>query len=312
MGVTVMVRTVGAETVTTVVPFTVGFATLVARIVLVPAVTAVTVPLVLTVATAVLLLFHVTDDDTPASASTVAVSARVALMSSEGLLGAMVTDRTTGKLTVTAMVAVTDAVATDVTVIVAVPGATPVIVPSLATVAIVVALERSVVAVDAPASATTVMVGFVLAPTNTDSVAGAETLRAMGVTVTVVDPLTPPAVAVMEAVPPPTAVTVALDPEPTTVATAGLAELQLILAVALDGVMPALSEPLAPIPVSVRAPGDTATDVTLGGGGVPPPPSPPPPHAPTNKTRRAVRNADGVIDIGFVERRGGRGIAELN
>lgn len=92
-------RTVGAVTVSKVEPFTVGFAVLVARIVVVPGATAVTRPLLLMVATLVAVLVQFTEVGVPGSASTVAVIGRVAPCNMLGSAGVTTTLRTTGKLT---------------------------------------------------------------------------------------------------------------------------------------------------------------------------------------------------------------------
>lgn len=76
-GAMVMLRTVGAATVTEVVPEIVGFAVLVARTTAVPVAIALTSPVALTLATVGVAELHVTDVAVPASASTVAVSCRV-------------------------------------------------------------------------------------------------------------------------------------------------------------------------------------------------------------------------------------------
>jgi hypothetical protein len=68
-----VVKLGGAVTVSVVLPCTAGTSTLVARILVVPGCSAVTRPVLLTVATATLLLDHVTDASAPTSASTVLV-----------------------------------------------------------------------------------------------------------------------------------------------------------------------------------------------------------------------------------------------
>jgi hypothetical protein len=170
-------------------------------------------------------------------------------------------------------------------VIVALPGATPVIVPSAATVAIEDALVVKVSAVEAPASPVMVTVGRLIAPTVSASVGGALRLRTTGVTVTVVLPLTLPAVAVIVAVPPPVAVSVAFAPLALTATIAGLLDVHAIVADAPLGASVAPTFDVAPTPVSATELGETLTDVTDGRGGVPP--SPPPPQA----ARRAVVDA---------------------
>lgn len=95
-GAMVMLRTVGAATVTVVVPEIVGFATLVARTTAVPAATALTRPVALTVATDGVAELHVTVVAVPASASTVAASCRVCPIAIAGDVGETVTLRING------------------------------------------------------------------------------------------------------------------------------------------------------------------------------------------------------------------------
>lgn len=177
--------------------------------------------------------------------------------------------------------------------IVAVPGAMPETTPLASTVATLGADVAHVRPDGAPASAPSVAVSVVVAPTSTDEVVvDGVMVRTIGVTVTAELPETPPAVAEIVAVPPPTAVMEADAPLPLTVATAGLLLCHEIVPVALLGESAAASEAELPTPVREILPGLTVTAVMAGGAAGPSPPPPQPvdviiARAPTTRRRVA-------------------------
>jgi hypothetical protein len=123
--------------------------------------------------------------------------------------------------------------ATDVAVIVADPGCTPLTTPA-ATVAIAGALEPQVTFCDTPGSASTLTVSVVVSAARTEGDVGViSTLRTFACTVTVADPSMPPDLARIVVVPAATEVTVAEAPDPETVATPPLPDVHTTLALVM-------------------------------------------------------------------------------
>src|SRR5436309_4597056 len=197
---------------------------LVAVIVAAPAVTPVTTPLPLTVATAVLLLPQLTgrpDNGLPLASFGVAVSCTVWPTCTDAVLGLTVTDATGTVLTVIVAVPPCPSL---VAVIVAAPALTPVTSPLPLTVATAVLLLAQLTArpeSELPFASFGAAASCIVWPTCTVAVAGLTVIDATGAVVTVLAavPLFPSLVAVSVAAP--TATPVAC-PAPFTVATAGL------------------------------------------------------------------------------------------
>src|SRR6266699_1298111 len=199
---------------------------LVAVIVADPAVTPLASPVALTAATAALLLAQVIVRPVrtlPAESLVVAVSCCVAATKMLAVAGVTVTEATGTIATVT----VTDAVAlfpSLVTVIVAVPAATPLTSPMLLTVAAAVLLLAQVIVRPVrtlPAESLVVAESWTVAPSSTLAVAGVSVTDATGTvaTVTAAVPLCPSLAAVIVAAPTPIGVT---SPLAFTVATPAL------------------------------------------------------------------------------------------
>src|SRR5882762_745484 len=253
-------------TVTVAEPF---FPSLVAVMVAVPAVTPVTRPLPLTVATAVLLVAHVTArplSAVPPASWGVAVSCPVWPTGTLDAAGLTATDATGTFVTVTVTVAV-PFFPSLVAVMVAVPAVTPVTRPLPLTVATAVLLVAHVTARPlsaVPPASWGVAVSCPVWPTGTLDAAGLTTTDATGtfVTVTVAEPFFPSLVAVMVAVP---AVTPVTRPLPLTVATAALLVAH-VTARPLSAVPPASRGVAVSCPVwptgTLDAAGLTATDAT--------------------------------------------------
>src|SRR5207244_8160313 len=221
-GVTSTVATGTFVTVTDEVPL---LPSLVAVIVAEPGVTPETSPLLLTVATAVLELDHVTvrpESGAPVASFGVAVSCTVWPGCTEAVAGVTSTDATGTGVTVIAEVPLFPSL---VAVIVAVPGVTPDTSPLLLTVATAV-LELDHVTVrpesGVPPASLGVPVSCTVWPACTDAEGGVTSTDATGTFVTVTDevPLLPSLVAVIVAVP---GVTPDTSPLLLTVATAVLA-----------------------------------------------------------------------------------------
>src|SRR6267378_759825 len=209
-------------TVTVAVPL---WPSLVAVIVAVPAATPLTRPLPLTVATAVLLLAHVTTrpvSGLPLASFGVAVSCTLAPTGTLAVAGLTATDATGTFVAVTVAVPLWPSL---VAVIVAVPAATPLTRPLPLTVATAVLLLAQVTTRPVsglPLASLGVAVSCTLAPTSTLAVAGLTATDATEgggstVTVMVAAPLWPSLVAVIVAVP---AITPLTRPLPLTPATA--------------------------------------------------------------------------------------------
>lgn len=174
---------------------------------------------------------------------------------------------------------------------VAEPGATAVTSPFASTVATAAADVVHVSPLAAPGSAPKVAESVVAPPTSSAAdVRDGVIERTIGVTVTVVLPDTPPALAITVVDPPPTATTVALAPDPLTVATDGLLVCHAMAPVALLGERAALSVAEAPTPCSATLDGLTETAVIVGGGVMAPSP-PPPPQAVSARSVSRVRRA---------------------
>lgn len=162
---------------------TLGTSTLRTVMVADPSASAVTTPVALTLATFGVLDVHVTALDAPGSAMTCAVSCLVAPANSVALVGVTERPLTVGVVTVIADVALTYGFATLVAVIVAAPGASAVTSPAPFTVAMADALDPHVSAVLAPASASTVAVGWRVPATSMLTLTGATvTPRTTGAT----------------------------------------------------------------------------------------------------------------------------------
>src|SRR5436309_1374696 len=221
LGLTVTDATGTVLTVTVAVPLC---PSLVAVIVAAPAVTPVTTPLPLTVATAVLLLPQLTgrpDNGLPLASFGVAVSCTVWPTGTDAVLGLTVTDATGTVLTVIVAVPLWPS---EVAVIVAEPPAAPVTSPLPLTVATAVLLLAQLTARPdngLPFASLGVAASCTVWPTCTDADAGLTATDATGTLVTksAAVPLFPSLVAVSVAAP--TATPVAC-PAPFTVATAGL------------------------------------------------------------------------------------------
>src|SRR6184192_1683038 len=202
---------------------------LVAVIVAAPAVTPVTTPLPLTVATAVLLLPQLTgrpDNGLPLASFGVAVSCTVWPTCTDAVLGLTVTDATGTVLTVTVAGPLCPSL---VAVIVAAPAVTPVTSPPALTVATAVLLLPQLTGRPdngLPLASFEVAVSCTVWPTCTDAVPGLTVTDATGTVLTVIVavPLCPSLVAVIVAAP---AVTPVTTPLPLTVATAVLLRPQL-------------------------------------------------------------------------------------
>jgi hypothetical protein len=200
------------------------FPSLVAVIVAVPLDTPVTAPAAETVATAALLVLHVTArpvSTVPFASFVVADSVVVVPITIVGAEGDTMTVLTGACVTATVAVPLFVSL---VAVIVAVPIATPVTTPAAETVATALLLElhvttRSVTTV--PFTSFTIALSGLLVVAGTVAVAGEIATLPTGICVTVIDavPDFPSLVAVIVAVPAPTAVTVPVDD---TVATAPL------------------------------------------------------------------------------------------
>src|SRR5947199_1191341 len=202
---------------------------LVAVIVAAPAVTPVTTPLPLTVATAVLLLPQLTgrpDNGLPLASFGVAVSCTVWPTCTDAVLGLTVTDATGTVLTVIVAVPLCPSL---VAVIVAAPAVTPVTSPLPLTVATAVLLLAQLTGRPdngLPFASLGVAASCTVWPACTDAVAGLTATDATGTVLTVIVavPPCPSLVAVIVAVP---ALTPVTSPLPLTVATAVLLLAQL-------------------------------------------------------------------------------------
>src|SRR5213080_2901393 len=243
---------------------------LVAVIVAAPAVTPVTTPLPLTVATAVLLLPQLTgrpDNGLPLASFGVAVSCTVWPTGTDAVLGLTVTDATGTVLTVIAAVPLCPSL---VAVIVAAPAVTPVTTPLPLTVATAVLLLPQLTGRPdngLPLASFGVAVSCTVWPTGTDAVLGLTVTDATGTVLTVIVavPPCPSLVAVIVAAP---AATPVACPAPFTVATAGLLLDQ--VTVRPPSGLPNASRVIAaycavcPTPI-VAVPGVTLTDATGSG-----------------------------------------------
>src|SRR6266853_1347448 len=224
------------------------FPSLVAVMVAEPAATPVTTPtftcpLAVTVATATLLVAHVTTrpvNGLPLASRGIAVSCTACPTPALTVAGLTLTDATGMGFTVTAALPVVPSL---VAVIVTAPAATPVTSPVEETVAVAGALEAHVIArpeSTVPAASFGLATTCTLAPTSTSAVAGLITTEATGTfaTVTVADAFFPSLVALIAAAP---AATPAATPFADTVATDGFE---------LDHV---IGRPASTVPVESRA-----------------------------------------------------------
>src|SRR3989449_1227992 len=224
------------------------FPSLVAVMVAEPAATPVTTPtftcpLAVTVATAALLVAHVTTrplNGFPLASRSVAVSCTACPTPALTVAGLTLTDATGMGFTVTAALPVVPSL---VAVIVTAPAATPVTSPVEETVAVAGALEAHVIArpeSTVPAASFGLATSCTLAPTSTSAVAGLITTEATGTfaTVTVADAFFPSLVALIATVP---AATPAATPFADTVAMDGFE---------LDH---AIGRPASTVPVESRA-----------------------------------------------------------
>ncbi len=149
----------------------------------VPAATAVTRPAVLTVATAVLLLLHVTFLLVALAGATVAVNCCVEPIFTVAVVGLTVTPVTTTGVTVMALVAVL-LPSCVVTVIVAVPTATAVTKPAVLTVATEALLLLHVTFVLVALAGATVAVNWVVEPITMDADVGLTVTPVTGIVTT--------------------------------------------------------------------------------------------------------------------------------
>src|SRR5438094_323382 len=246
------------------------FPSLVAVIVALPPPLPCTSPLAVTLATAVVLLSHVTVrpvNGLPLASFGVAVSCTVWPACTDAVLGLTVTDATGTVVTVTVAVPLCPSL---VAVIVAAPAVTPVTTPLPLTVATAVLLLPQLTGRPdngLPLASFGVAVSCTVWPTGTDAVLGLTVTDATGTVLTVIAavPLFPSLVAVSVAAP--TATPVAC-PAPFTVATAGLLLDQ--VTVRPPSGLPNASRVIAaycavcPTPI-VAVPGVTLTDATGSG-----------------------------------------------